>query len=194
MLKETTLCLCLVGLFAAGSLWAEQTAPPEENATLDLANAKVALGFDATDGTVTSIKNRSLGVNYTVGTPSDCLFLLKYLDPKTKKQKDLRPPAGSVTDHAVTKQGGQQKLTLNYLVPWQPGGAVRVKCQASLEDNSNEVRWKISVDNQAKELEIVEVVFPILGGLRIGARTENNFLTWPRVGSRASHPQPAEQH
>ncbi len=190
MLKKVTLCLCTVGLLGGGLLRAEQAASPEERTTLSLANGKVAMEFAVADGTVTSIKNRSLDVDYTVGTPSACLFMLKYLDSKTKARKDLPPPPGSVTGHALTKEGGRQTLTLEYLVPWQPEGAVRVKCQASLDDDSNEVRWKISINNQAKGLEIVEVVFPILGGLRIGARSEDNFLTWPAWGAGHLIPNP----
>ncbi|MFH1268637.1 MAG: hypothetical protein ABIK89_23170, partial [Planctomycetota bacterium] len=171
-------------------LWAEQAIQSEEGATLDLANDKVAIVFDAADGAITSIKNRSLGVDYSVGRPSACLFLLKYLDSEARKQKDLLPQAGSLTNHALTMEGGRQTLTLDYLVPWQPGGAVQIECQASLEDESNEVRWKISVDNQAKGLEIVEVVFPILSGLRIGARAEDNFLTWPAWGAGHLIPNP----
>ena len=190
MLKKVTLCLCFIGLLGAGLLWAEQAVSSDKSATLDLANDKVVIGFDVADGTVTSIKNRSLGVDYTVGTPSACLFMLKYLDAKTKTRKDLLPQVGSMTGHALIKEGGRQTLTLDYLVPWQSEGAVQVKCQASLENESNEVRWKIFVDNQAKGLEIVEVVFPILGGLRIGGRTEDNFLTWPAWGAGHLIPNP----
>ncbi len=152
-------------------------------ATIELANRQLAVQFSATNGSVTSIRNRALGVNYTTGAPARGLFRLKHLIGKTKKQlRELDPEPGTLIRHTLTRQGDVQTLRLDYRVPSSAGGSVLVTCRASLADASDEVRWMISLENQAEDMEIVEVVFPILGGLRIGQQTTNNFLAWPQWG------------
>ncbi len=190
MFDRIVLCLLVFRLCGADPLWAEQTEQPKGSPSWQLTNDQVSIAFDATSGAVTSIKNRSLGVDYTAGAPDASLFVLQYLDPKTKGPRNLAVPPGSMTNHALTKEDDRQTLTLDYVVPGYSGGAVRVKCRASLKDDSNEVRWNISIDNRAEGLEIIKVRFPIMGGLRIGPRTEDNFLTWPAWGAGHLIPDP----
>jgi len=150
---------------------------------VELGNNQLSMRFDVTDGTLISIRNRALGEDYTVGASAPSLFNLRYFDGRTKKVGVLSPEPGSLTGHVLTRGDGGQTLRFDYRVAGRAGGTAQVMCQATLGDASNEVRWTIAVHNQAEGLEIVEVVFPVLGGLRIGPRSEDNFLTWPAWGA-----------
>lgn len=151
--------------------------------SLELANARLALQFDAASGGVTSIRNRAAGVDYTTGAPASSLFGLRYLGGGTDKRlRELAPGPGTLGAHSLTREGDVQTLRLDYRVPGEAGGVVNVTCRASLADDGDEVRWTIELENRARDTEIVEVAFPILGGLRIGGRTSENFLVWPAWG------------
>ena len=67
MLRKVTLCLCAVGLCGVGQLRADQAVQPKESPSLQLANDQVTIEFDAANGAVASIKNRSLGVDVFPG-------------------------------------------------------------------------------------------------------------------------------
>lgn len=156
-------------------------APPA--ASLELANGQLAIRFDAASGAVTSIRNMAAGVDYTTGAPAPCLFGLKYfVGGADKRLRDLVPAPATLVGHTLAREGDVQTLRLDYRVSGGDGGMVNITCRAALADAANEVRWTIALENAARDMEIVEVTFPILGGLRIGRRTLDNFLVWPAWG------------
>lgn len=186
MKTEMMILALAIGLACEGQAANPGSGKPQHKTTaasVELANKQLAVQFSASNGSVTSIRNCALGVSYTTCAPAPGLFRLKYLIGDTQKRlQELVPESGTLVRHTLTRQADVQTLRLDYRVPSSAGGTVLVTCQASLADASNEVRWTISLDNQAEDMEIVEVVFPILGGLRIGQQTTDNFLAWPGWG------------
>lgn len=190
--KMRFLKICLTWLMlATGLIWrvvAASDGADHPNAVgtgtdLELANGLLAIRFRLADGAVTSISNRALGVTYTADAPLPSLFELMHLTGgTTPRLHKLVPQAGTLAGHRLTRQTDSQTLQFDYRVPAGTGGAVRVVCRATLSDAGSDVRWTIAVDNRAEGAEIVEVVFPVLGGLRIGRQTEDDFLTWPAWG------------
>lgn len=151
--------------------------------SLELANSRLVVRFDAASGAVTLIRNVVAGVDYTAGAPAPSLFGLKYLGGGADKRlRELVPGPGNLGGHSLAREGDAQTLRLDYRFTDGAGGMVGVTCRASLADSGDDVRWTIAVENGARDMEIVEVTFPILGGLRIGNRTEDNFLVWPAWG------------
>lgn len=161
-----------------------QNRSDDASAFLELANQQVSVRFNAANGAVASVSNRVSGVAYTVNAPASSLFELVHLSDKARRQtRKIVPEAGSFVGHSLTRQADVQTLQLDYRVSDVSGGLVKVSSRATLADSGNDVRWTITVDNQAEGTEVVEVVYPILGGLRIGRKTEENFLAWPKWGA-----------
>lgn len=183
---KVLMCLTLAAGLAFDGMAsvAGQDHPEGADAFLELANKQLAVRFDAANGAVASVSNRVSGVAYTVNAPAPNLFELMTLagQAKTRLEK-AAPAAGSLIGRSLTREADGQTLRLDYLVPVQTGRAVKVSCRAMLADGENKVRWTISVDNRAEGAEVVEVVYPILGGLRIGRKREENFLAWPKWGA-----------
>lgn len=180
-----TAALMHVALAAWSGAASEAVAGPvgPSAKSLELANAQVVVRFDAASGAVTSIRNVTAGVDYTTGAPAPCLFGLKYLGGGADKQPlELVPAPVALAGHALVRRGDVQTLRLDYRVPGGAGGMVIVTCRAALADADSAVRWTIELQNEAPDVEVVEVAFPILGGLRIGQRTSDNFLVWPAWG------------
>ena len=160
---------------------------------LELANNQVAVRFSPDSGAVVSISNRLLGVAYTAGAPAPGLFGLHYLSGTMKNPKALEQSPGAVISHSLSRQKDVQTLQMDYRLAGPRGGHVRVTCRASLTDGASDVRWRITVDNQAEGTEVVEVVYPVLGGLRIGRKTEDNVLAWPKWGAGRLIEEPQKQ-
>ena len=97
-LQKVTLYWCVVALVGGGLLGAEATVASEEGAGMHLANENISIEFDAANGAVASMKNRSLNVDYTVGAPSASLFVLQYLDGKSRSPENLAPQSGSMDE------------------------------------------------------------------------------------------------
>ncbi|MFO7936617.1 MAG: DUF6259 domain-containing protein [Kiritimatiellia bacterium] len=182
ILKSRFLRSCFIAMSCVGLLHAEEIAQNRKEDAPELINQSVAVKFDETTGAITSIRNKSLDVDYTTGTPARSLFMLQYLDQTKKIPKNIWVPPGCLRNHTVKTVDGRQTLVLDYIVPCKPEGNIKVQCRAWLETEGNEIRWDITVDNQSEDVEIVEVRYPILGGLRIGPHSENNYLTWPHWG------------
>lgn len=172
--------ISLIGMAAA----AGQDHSKGADAFVELANKQVSVRFDAASGAVASVSNRVLGIAYTIDAPAPSLFELMTLAGQAKTRlQNVVPAAGSLSGHSLTREADRQTLQLDYRVPAGTGGVVQVTCKATLMDSAGEVRWTVAVDNRAEGVEVVEVVYPILGGLRIGGKTEDNFLAWPKWGA-----------
>lgn len=156
----------------------------EAEGTLELSNSRLAVRFRLADGAITSLSNRILSVSYTADAPASGLFELAVLTGgKKSRLSKLVPKDGALAGHRLTREAGAQTLQLDYRVPAGTEGAVQVTCRATLSDDAGDIRWTVAIDNRAEGAEVVEVVYPILGGLRIGRKTEENFLAWPKWGA-----------
>jgi len=171
------------GLLCGGQAATSASAEPNNAKpikAIELTNSQLTIRFDAANGSVAAIQNRALGVDYTMGAPAPGLFRLKHLIGDTNKQlRESAPDSITLLGHQLTRQVAAQSLRLDYRLTSSGGGTVQVTCQVVLPNAGDEARWTITVDNQTQDMEIVEVVFPVLGGLRIGQECSNNVLAWP---------------
>ncbi len=79
-------------------------------------------------------------------------------------------------------------IELRYTVQ-APGGRIRVRCHGELPEKGLPTWW-IEVESHTQGIDIVEVHFPRISGVRIGRDEQNDWLIWPRWGCRRI-PQPA---
>ena len=175
---------CAAATVCAGLLSAALPVAGQGDArALEIANNQVAVRFSLDSGAVTAISNRLLGVAYTAGAPAPGLFGLNYLTGTMKNPKALEQSPGTFISHSLSRQKDVQTLQMEYRLAGPQGGHIIVTCRASLADGASDVRWFITVDNQDEGAEVVEIIYPILGGLRIGPKTEENYMAWPKWGA-----------
>ena len=147
---------------------------------MELANSLVSLEVDTRQGAVSSLHNRKLGVCYTVNDRPERLFRLRTRDPKTGAIVALPLPADIPIHTECRKQDGRQEAILRFTLPAAEEEQLQVIATISLANDSPTFEWTVRVHNEMKQVEIVEVVCPILGGLRIGQHAADNCLPWPR--------------
>lgn len=157
---------------------------------VELANSRVAVRFSLESGAVTSISNRLQGVAYTVDGREQGLFALNGRVGNTVNPKALAQSSRTFVGHRLSRLGNVQAIEMDYRVAVAPGGEVKVSCRATLADDGSDIRWTIKIDNEARDTEIVEILFPILGGLRIGRQTADDVLMWPAWGGGRLIDQP----
>jgi len=161
-----------------------------EPTTVALANAHVAIAFDVTRGTLERMVNRACGDREVARGDGLPPLALRVYDPEAKKVLDVPPHAVRFAGCRVRRDGGASQLELRYVAAVQ-GGELRATCSVALPADSCLSQWRIAVENAAKGLELVEVEFPILPGVRVGTRPDDDWLIWPRWGGGRRIPHPA---
>lgn len=145
-------------------------------------NACLSIAF--TDGgLLADVLNKRSQMPYT--TRKGYPFELRQRDPATKELSVL---AGiRLEKRSASEDGGRQLVTLDYSAA---EGEVKVRCKVTAEETPLTL-WEIQIDNRSAR-EIVEVVFPILHGVRIGPECYDDVLVVPRgmmSGLRMTSPQ-----
>jgi len=157
------------------------------NVTLE--NEKLCLRFDPEVNAFKALIYKESNENVIKKVLPDTCFRLIELDGKTKEKRELNP--GNLTKSAVVRDGKMQTLELHYesVLQGKTEIAVAVDIQVVLEDGQNETNWRISIENHSQELQIIEIVFPILKGIYLGEAWEDDVLIYPHhAGEKTSAP------
>lgn len=146
---------------------------------ITLENEKLCLRFDPEMQACQAFiyKDRNENVIKKV-LPGACFRLVGW-DEKAQGKYELTP--GNLTKSAVVRAGKIQTLQLHYesVLQEKTEIAVAVDIQIVLEDDQSETSWYIKVENHSRELQIIEILFPILKGMYLGETWEDDILIYP---------------
>jgi hypothetical protein len=145
---------------------------------ITLADERVAFDFSLADGRIIGIRN--LATDTQVASSAGPLFRLDYLAHDGDEVQTI--PDEAVTFRGHEFMGVRPGIDLHYTVE-APGGSVRVRCHGELPAGGLP-SWWIEVTNEAQGIDIVEVHFPRVSGVRIGPDEQDDWLVWPYWGCR----------
>ena len=149
-----------------------------------LGNRNLEFIFDSDGGGIMEILNMQRDLQYLVheyveATGGGPIFSLTFLEEKsTFKAYPLR-----LEGFRFNKDRKEASLALRYYVR-----GAEVTCQIRIPREGELSYWRISIEN-GSGLDIVEVTFPLLLGLRIGRNHEDDILVRPnRYGEKIPNP------
>jgi len=182
-------------LAAAGGvllLWclAPQAAFPAAEERIVLQNARLTMSFSRRDGSVLSITNRKTRTACIAEGARPCFpFLVQLKEPGFGPVKETlgAAAAGLEFEHRLRPLDDGQELEFAYTYRKQN---VTVLVNVRLPADADATSWTISVDNRSK-LEVCEMQFPSIAGIRIGTESEDDFVVMPagmRGGYRFADP------
>ncbi|MGB9677243.1 MAG: DUF6259 domain-containing protein, partial [Candidatus Ratteibacteria bacterium] len=134
-----------------------------------ISNDKVELKFSSIDGSLVGIQNLQNNVTCRVENPSSsCIFGVAIL-----KEKRLVEYTGILKEQKIEEN---KRLVQKYDVS---DGKIKVNVDIELTDGEK-IIFKISVENKSEE-PVVYVDFPVLTGLRIGDKSDDDYFFIPKV-------------
>ena len=164
-----------------------------EPMSVTIGNERVTITFDVTRGTLLSIVNKASSPPRTVVHGTGALPLaLHVFDPGQKKAEAVPAEAIRFAGYRVWRRPEGSKIALLYRAA-AGGGELRATCTVFLPRGTPISQWHVEVANGTKSLEIVEIEFPLLHGVRIGRKAEDDWLIFPRWGGGHRIPHPAQR-
>lgn len=187
-----TACVFLGSLFSILSVFASSASLAAEGIVVE--NARLRIEFSSKDGSVLALKNQKTSTDYRAdGAPGCFPFVLRL-----KEQGWAAPSAtlagnseGLTCTHKLRRVDNGQELELTYAFPKQRLSAV---VRVRLQDDEDFTSWTMTIDNQSP-LQVIEMVFPILAGICIGPKADDDLAVMPagmRGGYRFARPYQGE--
>jgi hypothetical protein len=158
-------------------------------ADFGIANNLFGISFSYKDGRITGLLNKKTGDDYIkkkeVGSATPFAFF--YLDHHCRKRR-LAP--GELSRSELTEDG--RCITLSFQSLLNEEGReypVQVEMTVSSFIDNPESIWSLSIVNHAENMEIVEVLFPCISGVWIGATHQDDYLVYPHhAGEKTLNP------
>jgi hypothetical protein len=154
---------------AAPSLSAPQidyTVDPKAFVSIEDDQARAT--FMRGTGALTGLFDKTAGVDCIAGADTAPPFELRYLPKGAAKPVAIAPEAMKLTSLEETPGG--------LMMTYRFSGDASARLSATL--NGGELAWSVDVDNRS-DLDIVEVECPRVPGVRLGDRSEDDFLITP---------------
>ena len=161
---------------------AAAVAEPKETV---LQNSRLSITFSNTDGSVRSITNRKTRTPCIAEGAQPCFpFVVRLKEPGFGR---WRESLGAETEglqfaHKLTGVKDGQQLDLTYKYTKQK---ITVLVKVRLPHDADATTWTISIDNRSK-LKVCEMHFPSIAGIRIGRKSEDDFVVMP-AGMRGGY-------
>ena len=164
-----------------------------EPTTFALENARVRIAFDVTRGTVAEVTSKASSPPRRILHGTGALPLaLTLFDATHHKLVPVPPEAIRLEGYRVWRRPEGSRIALLYRAE-AGGGELRATATIHLPHDTPVSQWHIEVTNLTKGLDVTEVEFPILHGVRIGTSAADDWLMWPRWGGGHLIPHPAQR-
>jgi len=157
---------------------------PGPNNQITLANAVASLAFNA--GGLVSLKHlRTEHAHSRAGAVAP-LFALGLKKPGDAPLQEVTNAAGALEGYELIELSSSKRLDLTYRM----ANGMVVTAHVLL-DPTGQSRWTMDIDNPT-DLEVAEIEYPILPGVRLGDDPSDDFLFFPRCWGQV-WPHPASK-
>lgn len=147
---------------------------------LELRNAHIRLAFDVQTRQLTSLMNLHTGDDYLKGSITAPLFKLFCLLENGKSKIECLP--GVLEAAAVSERQDGQVMVIKFSDVHAEGVAhpLVVCVEIFLGKDEAELEWKLILQNDSREVDVVEVLFPYLRGVVLGDSWEDDTILYPQ--------------
>ena len=150
-----------------------------------LQNRRLSITFSTADGSVLAITNRRIRTPCIAQGTQPCFpFFVQLKEPGFGRLLESlgAKNAGLQFEHKLGDVEGGQQLDLTYAYTKQK---ITVLVKVHLAADADTTTWKIAIDNRSRR-EVCQVNFPRIAGIRIGGKSDDDFLVMP-AGMRGGH-------
>ena len=151
---------------------ANSVAAARPNSPMVLANTQALLAFNARG--LALVEHRQTRHRCTRAGAQAPLFVLGVKKPGLAPLQEISSAMGSLCTHAVKNDGGNERLDMSYRL----ANGMTVLARIVLEP-SGLSRWTMEIDNRS-DVEVAEVEYPILPGVRLGSDARDDTLFLPQ--------------
>lgn len=148
---------------------------PDEQSLVSLVSGTTRLDFSRATGCLTGLRNTKTGTwLITQGTRSEA-FRVRL---KAPGKPDIVEFTSADAALISFDQSGAGPMTATWGLL---DNRVRIVCRVEAEPESGLFAWRVGVENDHPELDVIEVTAPILPPMRVGGADTANTLAWPNA-------------
>lgn len=152
-----------------------------------MSNGRIRIVFDDAAGTVVSMRRLDGDHEYVRHEVSHSLFRLTTLREGEKGKKEW--PPGRILSTVVRDEPDGKTMTIEAEGCGGGGIPVDVKMTVELPADGEEIVWKMDVHNRSEDHRVVEVLFPLVKGIALGDRHEDDVIVYPHhAGEKTVNP------
>lgn len=151
-------------------------------------NELIRLSVDDQSCSLISWVDKSRGEELVKIPTADALCRLGCLPHGAVDKTEYRPGPARVVKDSSPSQAERLTLFCSLAVD-EASGPIQLTIRAELPAGQTEVSWSLEIENQSQALDVVEILFPCLGGISLGSDWQDNVLVYPHhAGDRIDAP------